>query len=125
MSFIHKHHMKEPVHGTALVAKVNSWRGQQKGFYTVEATLVVEADGVPKTTVEHSEAFVFPGDKLDRWPQQGATVPVLVDRDDPTTVRFVWDDMPSMSAAVDAAETAQAQQLIDGAYAEDHQHKHR
>ena len=91
------------------MANVNDWFGQQKGFFTVKATLVVEADGVPKTTVEHSEAFVLPGDKLDRWPQQGATIPVLVDRADPTRVRIEWDDMPSRSAALKAVEQAREQ----------------
>lgn len=117
------HHMKDPVRGTALVANVNSWRGQQKGFFTVKATLVVEADGVAKTTVEHSEAFVLAGDKLDRWPSQGATIPVLVDRADPTSLRIEWDDMPSKSAALDAMKKEQERQLIDEAYRKDSKHR--
>jgi len=49
------HHMGDPVRGTALVADVNDWLLETRTPYTLRATLVVEAEGVPKTTVEHSE----------------------------------------------------------------------
>jgi hypothetical protein len=47
--------MTDRVRGTALVVDVSDWLLETRTPYTLRMTLVVEADGVPKTTVEHSE----------------------------------------------------------------------
>jgi hypothetical protein len=118
--------MQDPVPGRALVVAINSWlEWPRSGLAQIEymysgpltATLVVEADGVPKTTVEHSER-VAQGDPviIPRWPAQGDTVPVLVDRADPSRVRFQWDQMPSTRDRLARMEQARAQELLEEAY---------
>ena len=78
---VHNHHMNDPVRGTALVADVNDWLLETRKPYTLRTTLVVQAEGVPKTTVEHSEIVnADTGTHLDRWPAQGDTIPVTIDR---------------------------------------------
>ena len=118
------HHMKDPVHGTALVADVNDWLLEKSTPYTLRTTLVVEADGVPKTTVEHSELVnASSGTHLDKWPVQGSTIPITIDRADPTRVLIDWDDMRGKSDLLREAERDQAEarkeQLLAQAYGTD------
>jgi hypothetical protein len=121
---LHDHQMSDPVRGTALVADVNDWLLETRTPYTLRATLVVEADGVPKTTVEHSELVnASTGDHLLKWPEQGVTIPVTIDRADPTRVVIEWDDMRDKSdmlreSAREEGE-AQKQQLLAQAYGTD------
>lgn len=114
--------MQDPVRGTALVVDVNDWLLETSRPYTLRATLVVEAEGVPRTTVEHSET-VHVGTytlDLDKWPAQGDTIPVTIDRADPSRVRIEWDDVPGKSDALNAFEQQQAdrrkQELLAQAY---------
>ena len=68
---VHNHNMADPVRGTALVVAVNDWLLETHTPYTLRATLVVRAEGVPKTTVEHSELVnASTGTHLDRWPDR-------------------------------------------------------
>lgn len=118
---LHNHHMNDPVRGTALVVDVNDWLLETHKPYTLRTTLVVEAEGVPKTTVEHSEIVnADTGNHLDRWPSQGDTIPVTIDRSDPTRVRIEWDDMQGISDKLRESERDQAevrkQQLLAQAY---------
>jgi hypothetical protein len=118
---LHNHHMNDPVRGTALVVDVNDWLLETHTPYTLRATLVVGAEGVPKTTVEHSELVnASTGDHLLKWPEQGATIPVTIDRADPTRVVIEWDDMQSktdmLREADRAAAEVQKQQLLAQAY---------
>jgi hypothetical protein len=52
--------------------------------------LVVSADGMPATPVEH-ECMC----RQDRWPHGGQVLPVTVDRADPTRLRIEWDEVRS------------------------------
>jgi len=118
--------MQDQVTGTALIVAINSWLSwpssglEQIGYLhsgPLTATLVIEADGVPKTTVEHSEQ-VRRGDPviIPRWPQQGDTVPVLIDRADPSRVRFQWDQMMTTKERTAQMQAQQAQRLLKQAY---------
>jgi hypothetical protein len=118
--------MQDPVPGKALVVAINSWLewprsglAQMEYMYSgpLTATLVVEADGVPKTTVEHSER-VAQGDPviIPRWPGQGDTVPVLLDRADPSRLQIRWDQMPTTRDRIARMEQVRAQQLLYEAY---------
>jgi hypothetical protein len=118
---LRNHHQTDPVRGTALVVAVNDWLLETHKPYTLRATLVVEADGVPKTTVEHCELVnASTGNHLDRWPAQGDTIPVTVDRHDPTRVVIEWKAMRGHSdtqreAAAERSE-AREQELLAQAY---------
>lgn len=80
--------MRDPVRGVARVA------GVLEPPHTVSATckmtLVVQAEGVPPTPVEHSSAV-----RVERWPSIGQTLPVTVDRSDPRRLRVEWEEVPS------------------------------
>jgi hypothetical protein len=117
--------MRDPVAGKALVITINSFlEWQTEGFdlrylYSgpLTATLVVEAEGVPKTTVEHAERVARGDDRiLSRWPEQGDTVPVIIDRADPGWVRFDWDQMPTERDKIARMEQKQAELLLRQAY---------
>jgi hypothetical protein len=120
--------IRDPVAGQALVIAINSWltwpsSGLEQIKYIhsgpLTATLVVEAPGIPKMTVEHSEQ-VTRGDRyiIPRWPEQGDTVPVIIDRADPSRVQFQWDQMPTTQDRINRMEQARAQQLLKQAYQE-------
>jgi hypothetical protein len=123
----HPDPMRDPVRGTALVAAINSWLDWPSivaapGFRTLNqplegpltATLVVEADGVPKTVVEHTEMLDRTAEATfaDRWPEQGATVPVTVDRADPNRVRIEWGELPSRAELIAQHERERAAKLL-------------
>jgi hypothetical protein len=52
---------------------------------------VVTGPGIGPVAVEHS-TLVAPTSK---WPQPGQTIPVTVDREDPTRLKVRWDDLPT------------------------------
>ena len=102
------------------MADVNDWLMQDRTPYSLELTLVVDAPGLAKSTVEHAEMVSNTSDKLERWPDQGATIPVTVDRADPTRLQIDWAEIPSKrdaqrTAARQAAETRK-QELLAQAY---------
>jgi hypothetical protein len=117
---VHNHHMKDPVRGQALVVDINDWLMQNRTPYSLQATLVVTADGMSKVTVQHAEMVNNTSSKLERWPDQGATIPVTIDRADPTRLQIEWDDVPSQRDVQGAAARQQAearkQELIAQAY---------
>lgn len=90
--------LRDPVAGKALVIAVNSFLDwQTSGHLQLSclfsgpptAILVVEAEGVPKTTVEHAEQVARGDDRIvSRWPEQGENVPVIIDRYGPGRVQF-------------------------------------
>jgi len=77
--------MKDPVRGTAVVVAANM-SDRYKNPQVLKTKLVVEAEGVPKTTVTHSQLIW--GEWHFVWPDPGDAVPVVVDRADPTRLRF-------------------------------------
>jgi hypothetical protein len=80
--------MKDPVDGTAQV--VGSTQPPDNATSSnVNLNVVVQAEGVEATSVEFS--CIAPAKK---WPFPGTTLPVTVDRADPTRIKVRWDDVP-------------------------------
>jgi putative oligomerization/nucleic acid binding protein len=89
--------MKDPVDGIAQV--VGSTQPPDSATSgNVNMNLVVQAEGVEATSVEHS--CLAPTKK---WPYPGETLPVTFDRTDPSRLKVRWDDMP------DSADVAKQQ----------------
>jgi hypothetical protein len=101
--WLKSHHMEDPVRGTAYVVSA-SMPDPTATTENYQMTLVVQADGVPATTVQHSGMA-----STGKWPQPGETLPVTIDRKDPTRVKIEWDEMKtSQQQGID-----QAQQMAD------------
>lgn len=116
-----KKRMQDPVAGRAVVISVKSILPTANPV-TFEGKLVVSADGVPKTTVEHKERYWRQGKEslIQIWPSAGQTVPVTVDRADPTRLKLDWDQIRGASAAAGAdAQKAEEERLLREAYGRD------
>jgi hypothetical protein len=83
--------MKDPVRGTAKVAYASA----TVSLATNRLRLVITADGVPPTTVEWKPPAFGP-QRVDRWPEEGDTVPVTVDRANPQNFEIQWAEMPKV-----------------------------
>jgi len=107
--------MDDPVRGTAYISGCSQHAGSATSS-NIAMTLVVSADGLATTTVEH-ECLC----RHDRWPSPGATLPVTVDRSDPTRLRVEWDEVvpdtppPTTGNATADAIVAHIQQASPGA----------
>jgi hypothetical protein len=100
--------MKDPVDGTAQV--VGSTQPPENATSgNVNLTLVVQAEGVSATSVEL--ACMAPSKK---WPFPGETLPVTVDRADPTRVKVRWDDVPEAADVAKQQADALAASLSQG-----------
>lgn len=100
--------MKDPVDGVAQV--VGSTQPPDSATSAnVNLTLVVQADGVPATTIEHS--CLAPTKK---WPYPGETLPVTFDRADPDRLKVRWDDVPDSADVSRQQAEALAAQLNQG-----------
>ena len=100
--------MKDPVEGVAQV--VGSTQPPDSATSgNVNLTLVVQADGVPATTIEHS--CLAPTKK---WPYPGETLPVTFDRTDPDRLKVRWDDVPDSADVSRQQAEALAAQLNQG-----------
>jgi hypothetical protein len=115
--WIIKWRMKDPVKGTAFVVSANRWTRTQVPS-PLRAKLVVEGDGVPKTTVEHSERV---GPKLwDVWPSPGQTLPVTIDKANPTRLVIEWQQLlheeEQRKQRKRAAGAEKEERLLDRAY---------
>jgi Short C-terminal domain len=100
--------MKDPVDGTAQV--VGSTQPPDSATSSnVNLNLVVQAEGIPATSVELS--CIAPTKK---WPWPGSTLPVTIDRADPTRVRVRWDDVPDTGDVAQQQAEALAAQLNQG-----------
>ena len=101
--------MKDPVDGTAQV--VGSTQPPDSATSgNVNLTVVVQAEGVEATSVEFS--CLAPTKK---WPFPGETLPVTVDRADPTKVKVRWDDVPEAGDVAKQQADALAAGLNQGA----------
>ena len=110
--------MKDAISGAALIASVESVLPTANPV-TFRGKLVVWADGVPKTTVDHKERYWRRGgvSVIEIWPTAGETVPVTVDRADPTRLRIDWDQIIEANNVKRAdAKRAAEQRLIRDAY---------
>ena len=82
--------MKDPVRGQAEVVACSDYHGEGiKQSCTMQ--LVVHADGVPPTAQEHHLLV-----HRDKWPAPGMTLPVTVDRADPTKLYVLWDEVQGL-----------------------------
>jgi hypothetical protein len=100
--------MKDPVDGTAQV--VGSTQPPDSATSAnVNLNLVVQAEGVPATSIEHS--CMAPTRK---WPFPGATLPVTFDRADPDRLKIRWDEVPEAGAMAKQQADALAAQLNQG-----------
>jgi hypothetical protein len=100
--------MKEPVDGVAQV--VGSTQPPDSATSgNVSLTLVVQAEGVAATTIEHS--CLAPTKK---WPYPGTTLPVTFDRADPDRLKVRWDDLPDSADVSRQRAEAIAAQLNQG-----------
>jgi len=95
--------MKQPVRGAAQVVSA-SLPPYNASSSNCSMHLVVSAEGLEPTPVEHS-AMV----SVKRWPTPGITVPVTVDLADPTRLKIDWDDVPTG----DQTAMQQAEQMAE------------
>jgi hypothetical protein len=100
--------IKDPVDGVAQV--VGSTQPPDSATSgNVNLTLVVQAEGVPAASVEHS--CLAPTKK---WPFPGQSLPVTFDRSDPTRLKVRWDDVPEAGDVSRQQAEALAAQLNQG-----------
>jgi hypothetical protein len=110
--------MKDPVAGEALVVAVEGVLPTANPVI-FRGKLVVSADGVSKTTVDHKERYWRKGRESITmiWPIAGQTVPVIVDRADPSRLRLDWERITeAATVAQGKAEHDQEQRLLREAY---------
>lgn len=100
--------MKDPVDGTAQVVG-STQPPDSASSANVDLNLVVQAEGVSATSIEHS--CMAPTKK---WPYPGATLPVTFDRADPDRLKIRWDEIPEAGAMAKQQADALAAQLNQG-----------
>jgi resuscitation-promoting factor RpfA len=71
-------------------------------FGRCEMVLVVDAPGLASARINHTDLRV----PVAKWPDPGATLPVMVAADDQRRIRILWDDVPTF------AEVAAEDQLL-------------
>jgi hypothetical protein len=105
--------MKDPVVGWALVVSVEGVLPTANPVM-FRGELVVSADGVSKTTVDHKERYWRKGRESITviWPSAGDTVPVIVDRADPTRLRLDWDQIRETAKAAQSEARHDAEQRL-------------
>ena len=108
--WIKSKNMKDPVKGTLQVtATTYPPAGATSGNYSLNG--IVSGDGIPPTAVEHAGIA-----KTKKWPQNGQTLPVTVDRADPTRLHIEWDEVEdSWASARSSAEKMAAMMRNGGA----------
>jgi putative oligomerization/nucleic acid binding protein len=100
--------MKDPVDGTAQV--VGSTQPPDSATSSnVNLTLVVQAEGVPAVSIEHS--CIAPTKK---WPFPGETLPVTFDRADPDRLKIRWDEISESGDVAKQQADALAAQMNQG-----------
>jgi hypothetical protein len=100
--------MKDPVEGTATVVGYSE-RHEQKGDRVVlNAQVIVEANGMASATVDAKPEVP------QSWMpvKTGTTWPVLVDRSNPSRLKFLWDRVPGSAGAPRAAPVAPAAPVV-------------
>jgi hypothetical protein len=97
--------MKDPVRGSAQIVACSRIT-QAAVASNVALSLVVSAEGLPATPVEH-ECLC----RQDRWPHAGQVLPVTVDRAAPARLRIEWDEVPTHADRVAEQSERLAEQL--------------
>jgi Short C-terminal domain len=101
--------MKDPVDGTAQIVSCTAHRGRGV-MQNCRMQLVVEAEGIEATAVEHSEIV-----HNQKWPHPGMVVPAKIDRANPKKVKLDWDAVQgSRERAQDSAEAIAAAKRGEG-----------
>jgi Short C-terminal domain len=100
--------MKDPVDGTAQVVS-STQAPDHATSANVKLNVVVQAEGMEATSVEFS--CIAPTKK---WPFPGETLPVTVDRADPTRIKVSWDDVPDSGDVAKQQADALAAQMNQG-----------
>lgn len=100
--------IKDPVDGVAQVLG-STQPPDSATSGNVNLTLVVQAEGIPATSVEHS--CLAPTKK---WPYPGETLPVTVSRSNPTRLKVRWDDVPEASEVARRQAEQLAAQMNQG-----------
>jgi Short C-terminal domain len=95
--------MEQPAQGTAQVVSA-SMPPYNATSSNCSMHLVVSAEGLEPTPVEHSAMA-----SVKRWPTPGMTLPVTVDLADPTRLKIDWDDVPTG----DQSAMQQAEQMAE------------
>jgi hypothetical protein len=96
--------MDDPVRGTAQVVSTSGNDGEAV-WQNTRMHLVVQADGLPPTAVEHYA--IAPTAK---WPMPGQVLPVTVDRANPQRLKIIWEGVEhSGERAARSAEALAAQ----------------
>lgn len=98
MGLFGKKKLKDGVRGTGRVVST-TFPNANAAYVNIRMTLIVEADGVPPTSVEYRQGAV----RTKKWPSPGQVLPVEVDRADPQKVKVLWGEVPTTT------EWAQAQ----------------
>jgi hypothetical protein len=84
--------MNDPVRGKAKVA----YSSVLPGLSSSVLRLVITADGVPPTPVEFKPRPFRP-QRGNRWPQEGDTIPVTVDRANPENFKIEWSEVQKVA----------------------------
>jgi hypothetical protein len=106
--WIKSKNMKDPVKGTLQVAATTyPPDGATSGNYSLNG--VVSGDGIPPTAIEHAGIA-----KTKKWPQNGQTLPVTVDRADPTRVHIEWDEVEDSWASARSSAEKMAEMMRSG-----------
>lgn len=91
--------MRDPVRGTLYVS-ASTLPPDSATSANFALNGIVSATGIAPTAIEHQGMA-----KTRKWPHAGQTLPVTVDRADPTRIRIEWDEVPdSWSTARTNAE---------------------
>jgi hypothetical protein len=104
--------MKDPVRGDAKVAYASVFTS----LSDCHLRLVITADGVPPTPVE-----VKTRPHGDRWPDEGDTIPVTVDRANPQNVKIEWSGVQKLSDRLRQREERGTQDALSEARGEPRQ----
>jgi hypothetical protein len=95
--------MADPVPGSLLVTAI-SMPSRGAMFQMTRLTGIVSAEGIEPFAVQHSGLV-----RTALWPQPGSTLPLIVDRADPSRFAIEWDKIRSgADAALDNAEALAA-----------------
>lgn len=88
-NWVHNKHMTDPVDGSLQLTSCSAG-ANDAAYSNCRMQGVVSAPGLAPTAVEH--LCTAP---IKKWPQPGQSLPVRVDRADPTRLQVRWDDLPT------------------------------
>ncbi len=104
-NWAHNKRMADPADGTLQLTSCSAG-ANDAAYANCRMQGVVSAPGLAPTAVEH--LCTAPTKK---WPQPGQTLPVRVDRGDPTRIQVRWDDLPTNRELGRQFARQQAEQL--------------